>query len=421
MTGIGDQGSGIVSRNSRLANRLGTRDPKPGTRDLGLGPQLGTRASGLGTRLGTRDSGLGTQLGTESGFTLIEMVVSVGIMVLVTGAIFQMLGSNTNTFRAQPEVADMQQRLRVAADMISKDLMDAGAGPERGIGAGPLSLYFPPIRPGRTGATSPDGELTASANRISIVYVPQTRAQAVVASDLAMTTSDIVLRTLDPGCPAGTPCGFANGMRAAIYDTSTVGAGYDLFSVTGSTATTLQHASPNVAFTKAYPKDFSRVVEVQHHVYYLDTENRRLMHYDGFQGDFPLVDNVVGLNFTYYADPDPNSVPKPPAGQANCVYEAGTPPVPLLANLGGSTPQPLTLAQLTDGPVCGSGVTRFDGDLLRIRKVRVTIGVQVGRDDLRGSDSTKFSQVGTMKTAALQVPDYKMSFEIAPRNLNFGR
>ena len=29
------------------------------------------------------------------------------------------------------------------------------------------------------------------------------------------------------------------------------------------------------------------------------------MHYDGYLTAFPVVDNVVGLNFEYFGDPDP--------------------------------------------------------------------------------------------------------------------
>ena len=43
----------------------------------------------------------------------------------------------------------MQQRLRVAADTLSRDLMMAGAGAYRGLHAGPLVYSFPPVLPFR--------------------------------------------------------------------------------------------------------------------------------------------------------------------------------------------------------------------------------------------------------------------------------
>ena len=47
----------------------------------------------------------------EGGFTLIEMLVASGIMLAVTAAVFQLMNPAQGVFKAQPEVADLQQRL----------------------------------------------------------------------------------------------------------------------------------------------------------------------------------------------------------------------------------------------------------------------------------------------------------------------
>ena len=93
-------------------------------------------------------------------------------------------------------------------------------------------------------------------------------------------------------------------------------------------------------------------------VYYFDRANRRLMVYDGYQSDMPLIDNVVDLRFAYFADRFPSSVSRPPDGEASCVYDAGSPPVPRLEDLGGGTPR-ADAAQMTDGPFCGAGAERL--------------------------------------------------------------
>ena len=49
------------------------------------------------------------------------------IMLGVTGAIFALVNPCQGTFRVLPEVADMQQRPRVAADMLHSHLLMAGA------------------------------------------------------------------------------------------------------------------------------------------------------------------------------------------------------------------------------------------------------------------------------------------------------
>ena len=81
----------------------------------------------------------------------------------------------------------------------------------------------------------------------------------------------------------------------------------------------------------------------------------------------------------------------------------------------------LTAANLTDGPYCGSGDTQFDVDLLRTRKVKVTMRMQAASASLRGGDSARFTNRGTAKAGDREVADYEMQFEVSPRNLNLTR
>jgi len=357
----------------------------------------------------------------ERGFTVLEMLVSLAIMLVVTGGIFKLADTTQGGMRTQPEVADMHQRLRIAADMIYRDLLMAGAGLERGPASGSLNRFLPAIRPSRRGLSKPDAPLAAAADRISILFVPQTRAQTGLAGDMSSPATDLTVSPTAPGCPGGGPCGFSAGMPVLLVDSSGVGAGYELFQVTGTGASTIQHAAPNPTFTKAYLQNAGQLSEVEQHVYYLDSTARQLMHYDGRDTDEVLVDNVVGLTFTYFADPDPSRVPEPPPGMSSCLYDPGDPPKPLLAPLGGTALQPLTLSQLSDGPVCGLGGNQFDGDLMRIRKVRVSIRIQASTADLRGKDSKTFASAGAATDGRRYVPDYSMNFDVSPRNLNLIR
>ena len=353
----------------------------------------------------------------EAGYSLLELVVAMGIMTVVTGAIFQMVGSGQNAFKSQPEVSDMQQRLRVAADMIYMDLVTAGAGTYIGANAGPLSNYLPPIRPARRGDLTPDGDLTFANDRITLAHVPRTVSQTTVQTTMGAPNDPIQIDTTAPGCPATAACGFADGARAVIFDTSLLGAGYDFFTVASTSATTLLHGG----LSQSYSASDSRVTEVVQHVYYYDSSTDELRYYDGYQTDVALVDNVVGLTFRYYANPDPNSAPPPPTGLGNCVYAAGDPPTPLLPNLGGETLVELTAGDLTDGPFCGSAPNRFDGDLLRVQKVGVTIRVQAANAQLRGTDTQRFVRAGTATGGQAYVPDYAVHFEVSPRNMNLIR
>jgi hypothetical protein len=125
---------------------------------------------------------------------------------------------------------------------------------------------------------------------------------------------------------------------------------------------------------------------------------------NGLDTAFPVADDVEGVRFEYFLDPDPETLPRPPLGAGNCVFSADDPPRVLLVRQPGSALWRATPRELVDGPVCGSAPDRFDGDLLRIRQVRVTVRLGLGR----GS---------RWRTPAAQ----SATFDVTPRNLNLGR
>jgi len=64
---------------------------------------------------------------SERGFSLVELMVAMTVTLIVSGAIYGLLTSGSNAFRREPEVADRQQNIRVAMDLISRDVFNAGA------------------------------------------------------------------------------------------------------------------------------------------------------------------------------------------------------------------------------------------------------------------------------------------------------
>ena len=111
--------------------------------------------------------------------SLAEVLVAAAIFLLLTAAVATVTGRAQATFRVQPELADMQQRLRVAAALIRRDGLMAGAGPATSALPGPLVLRFPPIAPYRRGL-SDDGArgVFYRPDTLSHMYVPATRAEA---------------------------------------------------------------------------------------------------------------------------------------------------------------------------------------------------------------------------------------------------
>ena len=64
----------------------------------------------------------------QSGFSLVELMVAMTVTLIVSGAIYGLLTSGSNAFRREPEVADRQQNIRLAMDLVARDVFAAGAG-----------------------------------------------------------------------------------------------------------------------------------------------------------------------------------------------------------------------------------------------------------------------------------------------------
>jgi len=289
------------------------------------------------------------------GYALLEVLLGAAIACGTCAVLFQFAVAAQAATAAQGDAADQQQRLRVAAETLRRDLAMAGAGPSRGAARGPLIRVLPPVVPARIGITNPDPELTARTDRLSVVYVPEARAQAVLRSAMATAASPLAIDG-SPICAAATGGDFAAGDRAIVYDASRAGAPYELLTV-GSVDAARDLLIPTAPLSHAYPAG-ARIALVTVRVYYLDAATRRLMVYDGDRSDVPLVDRVLNMRVTYLADPRPDAVSIP------------------LSDLGGTAPQRLTLAQLTDGPVAGEAPYRFDADLLRVRRIQIALTLQ---------------------------------------------
>jgi hypothetical protein len=393
---------------------------------------------------------------SDSGFTIVEMLVATAIMVTITGAIFGLLNPATGIFHAQPEVSDMQQRLRVGADSLEKDILMAGAGTYVGAGAGALYNFFAPVMPYRSGTDSdPKKGVFYRPDTISILYVPPSPAQTTLRQDMPQPSAELKVEPENNcGDKHDALCGFEEGMTVIIFDSS---GSLDWMKVTNvqDEALHLQHNEDQLSTQYTVG---ANITQVAMHTYYLKTDvatnTYQMMHYDGWKTDTPVVDNVVDLKFEYFGEPQPpqllpNAVlantnkgpwttygPRPPAlgvdvesdtwgAGENCTFTvSGGMTVPRLPVLGdGVSQQPLTAEMVQDGPWCpdATKVNRYDADLLRIRRVRVTLRVQVAQATLRGPAGVLFTHGGTSQGGERYVPDQQLRFDITPRNMNLGR
>src|SRR5882672_9553129 len=104
----------------------------------------------------------------ERGFSLLEMTMAMALMMVVVGSVFSMMNPAQGSFSTEPEVADVQQRLRVAQDTLYKDLVMAGAGAYLGGQTGSLIYFFPSVLPFRQGAIgdAPVGSFSRAADGV---------------------------------------------------------------------------------------------------------------------------------------------------------------------------------------------------------------------------------------------------------------
>jgi len=85
-----------------------------------------------------------------SGFSLIELTIAMVVTLIVSGAIFGLLTGGKNAFRREPELSDRQQNIRVAMDLIQKDIGNAGMQMSDFVqaftrGDGPSGAPAPPL------------------------------------------------------------------------------------------------------------------------------------------------------------------------------------------------------------------------------------------------------------------------------------
>lgn len=307
----------------------------------------------------------------DSGFSLAEVLIATTVMLVVTGAVFTLLQRVAVTFDAQPEMADVQQRLRTGVMSLQRELLMAGAGGYAGAERSPLCRFLGAVQPYRWGA---DPSVSFRADVISVAYVPGAPAHAGI---LAMTVDEAPFDALIELKPETGAKRFAIGMRVVLFEP---GGAWNLAVVTEVQGDTLniRAATP---LAPAFAAGSGLIAELSTHTYYLkvdeSTKTYQLMHFDGAQTDLPVVDNVISLRFRYWTGSAPEAIE-------------------------------LTGAELTDGPWlpdAGSAL-RYDADLLRIRRIEVMLRVRAGAEWLR-------SQRG--------VSDQEITFDVAPPNLNLDR
>jgi hypothetical protein len=371
---------------------------------------------------------------SSRGVTLSELLVALTIALTVAAGVVKLVDDARVFVLVQPEATDVTQRARVGVDLLMGELTNAGAGAVLGADAGPLVRWIPPVMPSRyqgSGASDPAGLVFP--DRVTILTADEAVPLMPVRGAMADSAAAVVIAR-QAGCPVGDDlCGFEDGQRIALFDRLTA---FDLATVRaptaapvpppGSPAGAVRLLHDPSALARAFrEEDDARVVRIRAVTYYHDTARNQLRRATGPRADGPVLDDVVALSFRYFGERVPPSSPRPPAGGANCLFDAhGVPVLPSLPADDGDQVE-LTEALLTDGPWCGgtgggggsAGAAAFDADLYRLRRVRVMLRVQASAAWARGREPNLFLRPGTGTALKFLVPDYVITFDVSPRNL----
>ncbi len=116
----------------------------------------------------------------DRGFSLVELIVALGLTLTVIAAIFELVEQSRRRFAAEPDIVDRQQRVRVAVETLSRDLLMARA-----------------VLPYRLAGPTPDPPGTFKDDEVTIVSVrPAGEDDAVrayyIRRDLASGASQLM-------------------------------------------------------------------------------------------------------------------------------------------------------------------------------------------------------------------------------------
>lgn len=334
----------------------------------------------------------------EGGFSLVEVVVALTLVLVILGGLFSLSAPTTALHRSLPEIALVQQRLRYAFERLHRDLLAVGRG-TRVQSPGPLARILPPVLPYRLGLRAPPApHRQAGGGALTVLRVSATGgAETVTTTPLAGPRPMLTLAA-GPGC--GPPvCGYAARDLLLVFDDRGHHPVWDFFRVIAVRQMTLmlERLRPGGSTTFA-PGAVVAPLSLDH--YYYDPARTELRHYDGWRGDFPLVDNVVAFEVRLLGVTS--------AGGDPCVASFGGQGAALVE---------IETTTLTDGPWCGPPALPFDADLRRLRAVTVELRVQSGDAMLRGADPQLFARPGSAPSGRAWVPDHAVTFTVTPPNL----
>ena len=339
---------------------------------------------------------------------LAELVVAAAVVVLLLGAVFSLVDPARGALGVQPEIAEMQQRLRAGFARLHADLLLAGSGPHAGPGA-VLAQLRAPVVPALIGHRHPLSAGTAfAADALTVLYAPPGGAAAELAAAFSGMPGEAPLAPAGGRCrPGVTTCGFAANSLALVFDAA---GRSDIVRVLRVSAGALRLRAVGRGTAQPFAAG-SSIVPLAVRGYYHDREAAELRYQNGWVTDAPVLDGVVGMSIRYFGR-RAHAADLPGGGAvAPCLAAAlAAGPAPPAGPV--QPEEELTAAVLADGPWCG-GRFLYDADLFRVRRVRVELRLQASAARHRGRDPALFARPGSARHNL--APDLLGVIEVTPR------
>ena len=258
----------------------------------------------------------------ERGFTLVEVIVSLGVMGIVLASAMGVVAALPRQAARWEDAADARQRLRVVDARGAR--LAAGAGPIR-VRTGAAEIRVPSIWPRRLGLIEAGAPGDVTPGAVTFVSRPDGHRTLLLDETLGPPGGTVAVRG-SAGCGTAPACRVTPGdILMAVSDGSDVG----LFRVTAVNARlTLSALMPGPAFAAG-----SVLVPVT--VAALSFADGELRLYDGYRTDGVIVDGLAS-----------HAIAFEPAG-----------------------------LRLDDGPWVGTGPLAFDADQLLVRGVTSAVAL----------------------------------------------
>ena len=339
---------------------------------------------------------------------LAELVVAAAVVMVLLGTVFSLVDPARGALGVQPEIAEMQQRLRAAFVRLQADLLLAGSGPHPSVDVSVARLR-PPVVPALIGHRHPPpaGAIFAS-DALTVLYAPPGGFAAPLATAFSGSPGDVPLAPSSSHCRPGiATCGFSANSLALTFDAS---GRSDIVRVLrvfdGALRIRPVGEGPGQPFAAG-----ASIMPLVLRGYYHDRAAAQLRFQNGWVTDFPVLDNVVGFSVRYFGRPGISAEERAGGPLARCL--AAVVAAESLPEAGSPLPEEeLTAAQLTDGPWCG-GRFQHDADLFRVRRVRIEIRLQASAARHRGRDPSLFVRPGSARHSL--APDLVGIVEVTPR------